>query len=638
MLKHNGQTTPVTKLLVASKSNRPSKMLPAVSSLNGFVLALLLSLCGLNAHGYDTPVTPNASPQAQSLMAFLWSVYGQKILSGQHESRRATNLLGFELQYIRDITGKLPAIRSMDFIECTGAASVTKSETPEQFVQHAINWYLHSNGIVMLCWHWRAPIGPRVFYTKDTNFDVERAVAEGTPEHIATLRDMDEIAGLLKKLRDARVPVLWRPLHEANGRWFWWGAKGPDPFKKLWRLMFERFVHEHSLNNLLWVFSPGAAIDLAAWYPGDAYVDMIGQDHYPLDGNREPAKDIFLELNALRGGTKLVGLSENGPIPDPDELIHQKAPWLCFVTWSGRVLTRHNSKEQLQAVYNHPYVLTLGQLPDLKRFPYPRVGRPVQLGFPVQIDQLPVGGPGRLPVVVAVQDARGRTVRAGKFNVTLSLATDSRGKSLAGTTDAWTVNGVAEFPDIRIEQPSVNYAFVASANRLRSGKSHQFEVGPGSGLVRQWWFGIPGIETADLLMPATTPSGCESLGKALEVQFEPVTNYATRISGCLIPPMTGEYVFWLASLPTAELWLATNRSPESKRLLATVTPSTPYAKWPHINEAQSVPVTLQSNHKYYIEIVQKQKTGSTHLSVRWRLPNGIEERPIPAWRLLPPEP
>ena len=64
------------------------------------------------------------------------------------------------------------------------------------------------------------------------------------------------------------VPVLWRPLHEANGRWFWWGAKGPEPLRKLWQMMFVNFTAKHRLNNLIWVFSPGAETDLADWYPG----------------------------------------------------------------------------------------------------------------------------------------------------------------------------------------------------------------------------------------------------------------------------------------------------------------------------------------------------------------------------------
>ena len=237
----------------------------------------------------------------------------------------------------------------------------------------------------------------------------------------------------LKLLQDAHVPVLWRPLHEANGRWFWWGAHGPEPCKKLWRLMFDRFTSRHNLTNLIWVFSPGASTDLADWYPGDEYVDIIGQDHYPMDGNNGPAKDVFDELVAFGRGNKLVALSENGPIPDPDRLVSEHAGWLFFTTWSGRTLTERNSNEQLIKAYRHPHVLNLGDLPNLKDYPFKPAGKAVKLGFPAPPGDLAIGSPGRQPVTVAVQDAEGRTVRAGTYAVTLALGRQAGRGRLDGT-------------------------------------------------------------------------------------------------------------------------------------------------------------------------------------------------------------
>ena len=106
-------------------------------------------------------------------------------------------------------------------------------DTQHQLMKYAADWYNQRNGIVEFCWHWRAPMNEPDFYTKNTTFDISRAVAEGTPEYKAVLRDMDLIATELEVLRDAHVPVVWRPLHEANGRWFWWGAGGPEPMKKI---------------------------------------------------------------------------------------------------------------------------------------------------------------------------------------------------------------------------------------------------------------------------------------------------------------------------------------------------------------------------------------------------------------------
>jgi len=326
-------------------------------------LILLLAAAGpAVAAGADTLVTPGASPEAQSLQAYFSDIYGKKILSGQQESWRGTNGPGSELAYLTNATGKLPAVLALDFIFSTERSGML--DTRHLVVKHAIDWYANRKGVVAFCWHWFAPTGERGFYTKDTKFDLRRGLTEGTPEHAALLRDLDTIARELELLRDARVPVLWRPMHEVNGRWFWWGAQGPEPYKKLWRLMFQDFTVQHHLTNLIWVFSPGAETDLADWYPGDEYVDLIGQDYYPLDGGHGPARDIFDELVAFGRGNKLVAMSENGPIPDPARLAGEKAGWLFFTTWCGNILADHNSKEQLFQFYNDPYVLNLGDLPD----------------------------------------------------------------------------------------------------------------------------------------------------------------------------------------------------------------------------------------------------------------------------------
>ena len=124
------------------------------------------------------------------------------------------------------------------------------------------------------------------------------------------------------------------------------------------------------------------------------------------------------------------------------------------------------------------------------------------------------------------------------------------------------------------------------------------------------------------------------LGKAIEVPFNEATNYCARYRGWVLPPATGSYVFWIANEGLSELWLSTDSSPTNKLKIAAVTDRTPYVKWPHTHEAQSVPVTLEAGKRYYIEILHRQLSGSAHLSVRWQLPNGIAQRPIPADRLV----
>ncbi len=598
------------------------------------VAALVLALSVLMAAAApcaDTPVTPGASPEARSLLAYLSDSYGRKILSGQHASWPGTNELGFELRHIQDTTGKLPALLSLDL-----AGSTSRAPGPElrhQVVQNANAWHAGHKGIVSLCWHWFAPLGEKVFYTKDTQFDVSRGVCEGTPEHKAILQDIDNIAAELKLLQDAGVPVLWRPLHEANGRWFWWGAQGPEAFRKLWRLMFERLTFHHKLTNLVWVYSVGAGLELADWYPGDEYLDIIGQDHYPLDGNHGPAQDIYQELVSLRSASKLVGLSENGPIPDPAQLVEQKAGWLFFIAWSGRVLTQNNSPEQLKAFFTHPYVLSLAELPDLKHYPFKRAGRAIALGFPAPPEPLAVGSPGRTALSVAVLDQAGATVREGRHSVTLDLAVNPGGATLGGVLTATTVNGLATFPDLRLDKAGAGFVLRATAKGLRSGTSPSLEIGPGNGISREWWQDAKGIQLAALANLTAKPAGREMLGKAFETPVRMGTNFAARFRGYLLPPLTGAYRFRLANTASSQLWLSTDETPANKLSIAEVNRHTPYHKWPHTNEAESSSVNLEAGKTYYLEVWQKQESGSTHLSVSWCLPNGLEQRPIPGSRL-----
>jgi len=592
-------------------------------------VAAALILSAQTALGFvaDTPVTPGASPETQSLLAYFSSIYGTKIISGQQDGWRRTNALSEELNYITNTTGKLPALLAMDVTGYTDKSP--RRDTTHVMMKRAAGWFNQRNGIVELCWHWHAPMNEPAFYTKETTFSVSRAVTEGTPEHAATLQDLDLIADELEILRDAHVPVLWRPLHEPNGRWFWWGSGGPEPFKKLWRMMFENFTVKHHLNNLIWVFSPGAEVDLAKWYPGDAFVDIIGQDHYPMDGNHDPARDVFDELTKMTRGQKLIALGENGPIPDPSLLVRDRAGWLFFTTWSGSILFEKTTAAQLQQYYNNSYVLNLGDLPDLKSYPFRPANKAVKLEFSAPPGDVAIGGTRRSPVTVSVTDKNGKTVRTENYSVTLALKNAGNAR-LSGTLTAQTVNGIATFPDVKIDGIGRECRFAAQADGLRSATSPVFHTGPGNGLLRQWWTG----GQADYSAQA---DGSEVLGKALETPVALATNFSARITGRLIPPQTGNYKFWIAGGGTAELWLSTDLAPANEVNICKLTPATSYRKWPHASEAESQVVRLAAGKKYYFEIRQQQSNGSTQLHIRWQLPDGSEERPIPALRFELPE-
>jgi mannan endo-1,4-beta-mannosidase len=309
-------------------------------------------------------VTPSPSTKSDSLYKFLSKVYGKVILSGQFGG--AT-----EFDKIKTLSGKTPVIRGFDLIEYSPSRVAHGSTSTE--TEKAIDWN-KQKGIVTFCWHWNAPKDLidqpgkewwRGFYTEATTFDVTKAMNNpSSEEYTLILRDIDAIAVQLKKLKDAKVPVLWRPLHEAEGKWFWWGAKGPEACKWLWKLLFDRLTNYHQLNNLIWVWTSTGSPSAIDWYPGNEFVDIIGADIYLPNGTYSSSFITFDNMVSLYGGKKIIALSENGPIPDPESLFQQSAAWSWFCTWSGNFITDgvSNSSAHIHAVFNHDYVITMDEL------------------------------------------------------------------------------------------------------------------------------------------------------------------------------------------------------------------------------------------------------------------------------------
>jgi mannan endo-1,4-beta-mannosidase len=113
------------------------------------------------------------------------------------------------------------------------------------------------------------------------------------------------IANALRPLRDAGVPVLWRPLQEMNGDWYWWGEKNwqghEDAYTGLWRDMFTYLTYEQNMNNLLWVYSTATTYDrlIKNYYPGIDCVDVVGIDLYDDNVQTAFTKRDYNDLKSL---------------------------------------------------------------------------------------------------------------------------------------------------------------------------------------------------------------------------------------------------------------------------------------------------------------------------------------------------
>ncbi|RDC61824.1 glycosyl hydrolase [Adhaeribacter pallidiroseus] len=313
----------------------------------------------------QTLVTANPTPTAKSLYDFLLDNYGDKIISGV----MTLNSLD-EATWLKQNTGKEPALLGIDLMHSGRGYTWYNDKQP---VIDAKTWYTR-NGIPALMWHWRDPSRKtEEFYVKNqskpegTDFDISKVSDVNSVEYKAMLADIDYTAGLLKELQDQNVPVIWRPLHEAAGGWFWWGAKGGAPLKTLWRLMYDRMVNYHGLRNLIWVWTREPNDD--DWYPGDEYVDIVGRDIYK-DGDHGSQTLEFSDLNSRYGGKKMITLSEAGSFPDVDNLVKDGAAWSWYMPWYGSYTrnNRYNSLDLWKKMFAHAYVITLDEMPDLKNY------------------------------------------------------------------------------------------------------------------------------------------------------------------------------------------------------------------------------------------------------------------------------
>ncbi|KAF5875812.1 putative mannan endo beta-mannosidase protein [Botrytis fragariae] len=308
--------------------------------------------------------TSNPLPITQTLFNKLLSNYGNgSIFSGQSEAAG--------IAWLEENVGKTPAIIGLDFMDYS--PSRVEHGTTSNEVEDGIA-FSDRNGIVAFQWHWNAPShlidSPAEpwysgFYTAATTFNLTTVLANpSSADYALLIRDLDTIAALLLRLQAANVPVLWRPLHEAEGGWFWWGAQGPEACVALYRLMFDRFTNHHQLRNLIWVWNSVAT----AWYPGDDMVDILGYDSYPPAGDHGAVSAPYQSLITLGKDRKMVSLPEVGNIPDPDQLKLYQADWSYFVTWNGAYIDtdEFNSLDFKKKVFNNPSVINLSDLGNWK--------------------------------------------------------------------------------------------------------------------------------------------------------------------------------------------------------------------------------------------------------------------------------
>ena len=290
-----------------------------------------------------------------ALLKFLHDISGAHTLTGQHNY---PNTKDDSTREATQVYGKMPAIFGQDFGFAAPGDKDAVAARPEIIAE--VKRQYQKGSIITLCWHAVRPTDdePVTFRGsvegKLTDQQWNDLITPGTELNLRWCAQVDVVAGYLKQLQEARIPVLWRPYHEMNGDWFWWGGRlGDRGTTVIYRQLFDRLVHHHKLNNLIWIWSVDRPStpkrQFADFCPGTNYFDVAALDVYRGDFQQSYYDDL-IKLSA----GKPIALAEVSPAPSLSIL--QKQPkWTWWMIWAQMAKGRDASMSgALRETVNDP--------------------------------------------------------------------------------------------------------------------------------------------------------------------------------------------------------------------------------------------------------------------------------------------
>lgn len=369
-----------------------------------FLIAFLLPLAKVSAQKKWNPIDPNATKETKLLFKNLSKLSKKHILFGhQHATEYGHGWASWEEGHedqsdVKSVCGSHPAVIGVDF----SCFSVNKDQRTlwarEALKNNIINTY-NRGGIITAAWHFYNPLSEGGFYWKDSvsKPSVRYLMPGGESHHIykEILNDLGSWAKELKGDDGSLAPVIFRPYHEMDGDWFWWGRSHctADEFVSLWQFTVDYLRDSLDVHNFLYAYSPdNRFLDEATFlerYPGDEYVDMVGMDNYGdmgRDGYRLDTAALKLKIVAdyAKKHKKLAAFTETGleSIPDTtwwtNSLLHAlrskrlrlsyvlvwrndiKSPTHYYAPYPGQV-----SENDFLNFFNHRYTLFENDLKDI---------------------------------------------------------------------------------------------------------------------------------------------------------------------------------------------------------------------------------------------------------------------------------
>lgn len=323
-----------------------------------------LTLFAACATAQPKPVNPNATPEAHELLVFIYNQKGKGVLTGQHSYPLFSDIYMERVENLTD--GSHPVVFGQDF-GYSKPGSLDGINFRQRSIDNAVKW--HKRGaIITFMWHAVPPTtesnfttwkGDNAIQSDLTDQQWNDLFTEGTEINNRWKAQVDAVAFFLRQLQDEKIPVIWRPYHEMNGDWFWWGSR-PADYVKLYRMLYDRITNFHKINNLLWVFngnelgSPNVQ-DYEPFFPGRDYIDILATDIYNHGYNK---RDYDTLLKLANG--KPIAWGEVGPLPT-DKIIEEQPEWAWFMCWCEFLEVKNDYQARMN-IYNSDKTITLEEL------------------------------------------------------------------------------------------------------------------------------------------------------------------------------------------------------------------------------------------------------------------------------------
>ncbi|WP_264534683.1 glycoside hydrolase family 26 protein [Flavobacterium sp. N1736] len=265
-------------------------------------------------------VDANATKETAALFYNLKRLAKTKVAIGQQDAFNSFYQDAAGDSDIKKNTGFDPAILGSDFMFITDKSNNNQTnnwfyQQEQKIVSDAKAAY--AKGMInTFCWHLREPNNEDSFYVADMTADQKatafKSILPGGANHEWYKKKLDKVASVVLNLKGTNgelIPIIFRPFHEFDGSWFWWGANfcTADEYKTAYQFTVDYLKNTKGVHNILYAFSPDNSYTTEAnylsRYPGDKYVDILGMDNYGDFDNQGSA-------GAAKANTKLKIISD----------------------------------------------------------------------------------------------------------------------------------------------------------------------------------------------------------------------------------------------------------------------------------------------------------------------------------------